>query len=90
MISTTSILQLICGFIALFILLGIGMTGCNPQISCWYSTYANNTFGPPAYYLKGRTVGILSTDVSGSIFQTKEDLDSYIESHHLKLCGQNP
>lgn len=77
--TTNSIIASILGFLLLACLLS---TGCNPQITCWYSGYANN--------LRGRTAGVLSSDVYGPIFQTVADLDLYIQDHHLNLCGQSP
>lgn len=87
--TTSSIIGSIIGFFAVISLLALASTGCNPQISCWYSSYANNQFAAPSFHLRGRTVGVLSTDISGPVFMTQAEMESYIQSHHLKLCAQN-
>jgi hypothetical protein len=74
----------------LLLLFVILLSGCDPSIRCWYATSHLQSVGAPYFGLKGRTDGSLRPDVSGPMFQTQAELDQYIATNGLLMCGRGP
>jgi hypothetical protein len=63
------------------------LSGCNPTVQCWYGV-SRHTVGSPYFGLRGHTIGILSFDLDGPMFQAQEQMESYIKTQNLQMCGQ--
>lgn len=67
-------------------LLAVLLTGCDPTIQCWYTVSREPGLSKPWFSLRGRT-GRGREDVYGASFETQEDLDKFVKSHNLNMCG---
>lgn len=76
-------------YVAAFLLLLPGC-GCftSVEIECWYPTPATNSCLPMErwFALRGRTAKFRE-DVYGPTFKTQEELDTYVRTNNLRLCG---
>lgn len=66
-------------------------TGCwnalgTTDIQCWFASSVTQTYGEPWFQLIGRT-DKWHTDERGPLFKTKQELEAFMDSHNLKLCG---
>ncbi len=64
------------------------MCACtDPEIICWYTVSYTQQIGEPWLALRGRTHRFRE-DTGGPMFRTQEDLDKYLHSRNLKMCGE--
>jgi hypothetical protein len=73
----------------LILLFSILLSGCDPNIRCWYATSHLQSVGAPYFGLRGRTIGFLTSDVHGPMFQTQAELEQYIRTNSLVMCGKS-
>lgn len=70
----------------LLAVLALLLSGCSPEVRCWYATSYSQQIGKPWMALHGRTQ-MMVADVPGPLFEKQDDLESYVSAHRLKMCG---